>query len=220
VLPNVPLGYAAFDTGNKMIGRIQGVLLEKSAPDLLVDVHGVGYEIQAPISTFAMLGKVGDPVILYTHLTVREDAHQLFGFSDTNQRALFRTLIKLNGVGPRLALAILSGMDVQAFAHCVHTEDVASLTRLPGVGKKTAERLIVEMRDRLQEWQAPAPLWQAADQADKRASDIMLKDAESALVALGYKPTEAARMLERIADQASSSEEMIRLALRNSLSNT
>ena len=202
-----------------MIGRLQGVLLEKSLPDLLVDVHGVGYEVQAPVSTFATLGKVGDPVILYTHLVVREDAHQLFGFSDTNQRMLFRTLIKLNGVGPKLALAILSGMDVQAFARCVHTEDVASLTRLPGVGKKTAERLIVEMRDRLLEWQAPAPLWQASEQAEQQAADQCLQEAESALIALGYKPAEASRMLNRVADQASTPEELIRLALRNSLSN-
>lgn len=203
-----------------MIGRLQGVLLEKSAPDLLVDVHGVGYEVQAPISTIAMLGKVGDPVILYTHMSVREDAHQLYGFIDKSQRKLFRTLIKLNGVGPKLALAILSGMDVQAFALCVHNEDVASLTKLPGVGKKTAERLIVEMRDRLLEWDAPAPLWQAAARSEQSEADAMLQEAESALVALGYKPVEAARMLNRIADQASTPEEMIRLALRNSLGNS
>ncbi|MCY0963635.1 Holliday junction branch migration protein RuvA [Parathalassolituus penaei] len=203
-----------------MIGRLQGVLLEKSLPDLLVDVHGVGYEVQAPVSTFASLGKVGDPVILYTHLVVREDAHQLFGFSDTSQRTLFRTLIKLNGVGPKLALAILSGMDVQAFARCVHAEDVASLTKLPGVGKKTAERLIVEMRDRLQEWQAPAPLWQASEQAEQKQADDRLREAESALIALGYKPVEASRMLNRVADQASTPEELIRLALRNSLGNS
>ena len=202
-----------------MIGRLQGVLLEKSAPELLLDVNGVGYEIQAPITTFAVLGKIGEPATLYTHLAIREDAHQLYGFSDKNQRTLFRTLIKVSGVGPKLALAILSGMDVNAFAHCVHSEDVASLTRLPGVGKKTAERLIVEMRDRLKEWQAPAPLWAAADQAEKQTADSMLQEAEAALVVLGYKPAEAAKMLNRIAGQADTPEEMIRLALKNSLGN-
>jgi len=200
-----------------MIGRLQGFLLEKQAPELLIDVQGVGYEVQAPLSTFAVLGTPGEPVTLYTHLAVREDAHQLYGFSDKSQRTLFRTLIKVSGVGPKLALAILSGMDVNAFANCVHTEDVKSLTRLPGVGKKTAERLIVEMRDRLKEWQAPAPLWAMADQEEKNSADQALAEAESALVALGYKPQDASKMLLKVADQCSSPEEMIRLALRNSL---
>ncbi|WP_028294197.1 Holliday junction branch migration protein RuvA [Oceanobacter kriegii] len=202
-----------------MIGRLQGILLEKSAPELLLDVNGVGYEIQAPISTFAVLGRIGDPVILYTHLAIREDAHQLYGFSDKSQRTLFRTLIKVSGVGPKLALAILSGMDVNAFASCVHAEDVTALTKLPGVGKKTAERLIVEMRDRLKEWQSAGPLWDAVDQQEQASADSMLQDAESALVALGYKPTEAAKMLNKVAGQADSSEDLIRLALRNSLGN-
>jgi len=200
-----------------MIGRLQGFLLEKQAPELLIDVQGVGYEVQAPLSTFAVLGAPGEPVTLYTHLAVREDAHQLYGFSDKSQRTLFRTLIKVSGVGPKLALAILSGMDVNAFANCVHSEDVKSLTRLPGVGKKTAERLIVEMRDRLKEWQAPAPLWAMADQEEKNSADQALAEAESALVALGYKPQDASKMLLKVADQCSSPEEMIRLALRNSL---
>jgi len=200
-----------------MIGRLQGFLLEKQAPELLIDVQGVGYEVQAPLSTFAVLGTPGEPVTLYTHLAVREDAHQLYGFSDKSQRTLFRTLIKVSGVGPKLALAILSGMDVNAFANCVHSEDVKSLTRLPGVGKKTAERLIVEMRDRLKEWQAPAPLWAMADQEEKNSADQALAEAESALVALGYKPQDASKMLLKVADQCSSPEEMIRLALRNSL---
>tara|TARA_R110002050_G_scaffold15320_19_gene47255 strand:+ start:1537 stop:2148 length:612 start_codon:yes stop_codon:yes gene_type:complete len=203
-----------------MIGRLQGIVLEKSAPDLLVDVNGVGYEVQAPLTTFAVLGRIGESAVLYTHLAIREDAHQLYGFSDKSQRSLFRTLIKVSGVGPKLALAILSGMDVNAFAMCVHNEDITALTRLPGVGKKTAERLVVEMRDRLKEWQTPAPLWQAADHAEQASADQVLLEAESALVSLGYKPTEAARMLNKIADQASTSEELIRLALKNSLGNT
>lgn len=201
-----------------MIGRLQGVIVEKQAPELLLDVNGVGYEIMAPISTFAMLGAIGSPATLYTHLSIREDAHQLYGFSDKNQRTLFRTLIKVSGVGPKMALAILSGMDVKAFAICVHNEDIAALTKLPGVGKKTAERLIVEMRDRLTEWEAPAPLWAAADSSEKASTDAMLREAEGALVALGYKPQDAAKMLNKVAAQARSPEDMIRLALRSTLS--
>lgn len=201
-----------------MIGRLQGVIVEKQAPELLLDVNGVGYEILAPISTFAMLGAIGSPATLYTHLSIREDAHQLYGFSDKNQRTLFRTLIKVSGVGPKMALAILSGMDAKAFAICVHNEDIAALTKLPGVGKKTAERLIVEMRDRLTEWDAPAPLWVAADSNEKASTDAMLREAEGALVALGYKPQDAAKMLNKVAAQATSPEEMIRLALRSTLS--
>lgn len=200
-----------------MIGRLQGVIVEKQAPELLLDVNGVGYEILAPISTFAMLGAIGSPATLYTHLSIREDAHQLYGFSDKNQRTLFRTLIKVSGVGPKMALAILSGMDVKAFAICVHNEDIAALTKLPGVGKKTAERLIVEMRDRLTEWDAPAPLWAAADGSEQASTDAMLREAEGALVALGYKPQDAAKMLNKVAAQASSPEDMIRLALRSTL---
>lgn len=200
-----------------MIGRLHGVILEKQAPDLLLDVNGVGYEVQAPISTFAMLGRIGSEATLYTHLAIREDAHQLYGFSDKPQRTLFRTLIKVSGVGPKLALAILSGMDANAFALCVHNEDVAALTKLPGVGKKTAERLIVEMRDRLTEWQAPAPLWAAVDQAEKASLDSVLREAESALIALGYKPQDAAKMLNKVSSQADTPEELIRLALKNTL---
>lgn len=204
-----------------MIGRLQGVVLEKQAPELLVDVNGVGYELQAPMTTFTSLGAVGSPVTLYTHLAIRDDAHVLYGFSDKSQRTLFRTLIKVSGVGPKLALAILSGMDVNAFAHCVQTDDIASLTRLPGVGKKTAERLVVEMRDRLKEWQAPAPLFQQAEmnqaEAARATARHNLEEAETALVALGYKPAEATRMLNRVADQADTAEELVRLALKRSL---
>ncbi len=200
-----------------MIGRLQGVLLEKQAPELLLDVKGVGYELFAPISTFAQLGKVGEEATLYTHLAIREDAHQLYGFASKSERTLFRTLIKVSGVGPKLALGILSGMDAKAFALCVQTEDIKSLTKLPGVGKKTAERLIIEMRDRLSEWQAPAPLWAAVEQSEKAQENARLAEAESALVALGYKPQDAAKMLSKVASQASSAEELIRLALKHSL---
>ena len=200
-----------------MIGRLQGIILEKQAPDLLIDVNGVGYEVQAPLSTFVSLGKPGDVAVIYTHLAIREDAHQLYGFSDKGQRTLFRTLIKVSGVGPKLALAILSGMEVNSFASCVHAEDVTALTKLPGVGKKTAERLIVEMRDRLKEWQAPAPLWAAVDAKEQASRDQVLAEAESALVALGYKPTDAAKMLNKVAADDLSAEELIRLALKSTL---
>lgn len=201
-----------------MIGRLQGQLADKHAPELLVDVNGVGYEVSAPMSTFADIGAVGEPITLYTHLVVRDDAHLLYGFSSVNERSMFRTLIKVSGVGPKMGLAILSGMDANAFATCIQTEDVKSLTKLPGVGKKTAERLIVEMRDRLKEWHTQAPLWQAADQAEQSQANVLLAEAESALVALGYKPQEAAKMLSKVTDKVSGSEELIRIALRNSLS--
>ena len=135
-----------------MIGRIKGVLLSKKPPVLLVDVHGVGYEIDAPMSTFYQLGETGSDVVLHTHLVVREDAHQLFGFATETERRLFRALIKVTGVGAKMALTILSGSSADEFARYVQDNDTASLTRLPGVGKKTAERLIVEMRDRLTDW--------------------------------------------------------------------
>ncbi|MBE0483484.1 MAG: Holliday junction branch migration protein RuvA [Bacterioplanes sp.] len=200
-----------------MIGRLQGILLEKQTPHLLLDVNGVGYELQAPISTFVQLGSVGDVVVLYTHLAIREDAHQLYGFSDQGQRTLFKTLIKVSGVGPKLALAILSGMDVNAFTQCVHEENITALVKLPGVGKKTAERLIIEMRDRLVEWQAPAPLWQAVEKNEQQQRQHTLAEAESALVALGYKPQEASKMLNAVATDNATTEELIRQALRNSL---
>lgn len=201
-----------------MIGRLQGILLEKQAPELLLDVNGVGYEVTASLTTFAQLGSIGNPATLFTHLVVREDAQLLYGFADKSERTLFRTLIKVNGVGPKMAITILSGMDAHTFANCIHNEDMQSLTKLPGVGKKTAERLIVEMRDRLKEWQTPAPLWAAADSAEHASVGVVLAEAEQALTALGYKPTEAAKMLNKVANQASSAEELVRLALRNSLS--
>ena len=198
-----------------MIGRLSGRIAEKQAPELLIDVNGVGYELQAPLSSFVAIGKIGDPVVLYTHLAVREDAHQLYGFSDKAQRTMFRTLIKVSGVGPKLALGILSSMDADTFARCIQNQEVKALTGLPGVGKKTAERLIVEMQDRLKEWHTPAPLWQAVDQAEADERNSMIAEAESALVALGYKPTEASKMLSKIPQDMDSSEDMIRHALKS-----
>ena len=194
-----------------MIGRLQGALAAKQAPDLLVDINGVGYEVQAPMSTFAAIGKVGDPVTLYTHLAIRDDAHQLYGFADQGERSLFKTLIKVSGVGPKLALAILSGMDVNAFAQCVHQEDIASLTKLPGVGKKTAERLIIELRDKL----SSATSGPSSVSVVGGAAPIS-DDAQAALQGLGYKPSEAEKLVAAaLKDGAyTRSEDLIKAALK------
>ncbi|GAB2711897.1 MULTISPECIES: Holliday junction branch migration protein RuvA [Halomonas] len=193
-----------------MIGRLTGQLQEKKPPWLLLDVSGVGYEIEASMTTLVALPAVGDTAMLYTHLTVRDDAHLLYGFVRERERALFRALIKVNGVGPKLALAILSGMDEDAFMRCVHDDDTKALTKLPGVGKKTAERLIIEMRDRFPEWQqgeSPLPLEAAAAPARDN-----IAEAEAALTSLGYKPTEAAKMLADL-DRGETTEALIKAAL-------
>lgn len=193
-----------------MIGRLIGQLWEKKPPWLLLDVNGVGYELEASMNTLVALPAVGETAMLYTHLTVRDDAHLLYGFGRERERALFRALIKVNGVGPKLALAILSGMDEDAFMRCVHDDDSKALTRLPGVGKKTAERLIIEMRDRFPEWQqGDAPLAMEAAASPVQHS---VADAEAALVSLGYKPTEAAKMLTDL-DHSSTTEKLIKAAL-------
>lgn len=198
-----------------MIGRITGILLETQPPWLVVDVAGIGYELEASMTTLVALPGLGERVSLYTHLTVREDAHLLYGFAREQERALFRALIKVNGVGPKLALAILSGMDEDAFVRCVMDDDIKSLTRLPGVGKKTAERLIIEMRDRFPDWQHPGA---AATLPSGTALSVSgdtrdpLVDAEAALVSLGYKPTEASRMLSGL-EQQGSTEAIIKAAL-------
>lgn len=197
-----------------MIGRLRGTLLEKHPPRLLLDVGGVGYEVDAPMSTFYGLPAVGEGVTLHTHLVVREDAQLLYGFGSLTERRLFRSLIKVNGVGPKLALTILSGISAEEFAGCVHDNDTARLTGLPGVGKKTAERLIVEMRDRLSDWGADATLAASPDHGPADSGGEPVRDAVSALVALGFKPQEASRMVRAVGAQALSSEEIIRLALQ------
>ncbi len=196
-----------------MIGRLHGVLLEKQPPQLLLDVDGVGYEISAPMTTFYELPETGNEITLHTHLAVREDAHVLYGFLREQDRLLFRTLIKISGVGPKLALAILSGMSADEFAGCVQNGDSALLTRLPGVGKKTAERLVVELKDRLKDWQGTTLSTDITTNRATPASDA-LKDAISALVSLGYKPQEASRMVSQLESDGLSSEELIRLALK------
>ncbi|GAB2799635.1 Holliday junction branch migration protein RuvA [Halomonas shantousis] len=202
-----------------MIGRLRGILLEKQPPWIVVDVGGVGYELEAPMNTLLALPGIGEEVHLHTHLSVREDAHLLYGFSGPQERQLFRALIKVNGVGPKLALAILSGMEQNAFIRCVMEDDVKALTRLPGVGKKTAERLIVEMRDRFPHWSLEhgdglEAMGRAAT-AQAMAPDAQA-DAEAALVALGYKPTEASRMLSGLDDNLST-EGLIKAALTRKL---
>lgn len=181
---------------------------------MLLDVQGVGYEIQVSLTTFFELPAVGEQVTLHTHFVVREDAQLLYGFCAERERALFRTLIKVNGVGPKMALAILSGMNPDEFVRCVQGDDVTALVRLPGVGKKTAERLIVEMRDRLKEWGVEAA---AAGSQAQAGAPAVSEEAESALVALGYKPQDAAKMISAVyvPDDNPSCEALIRLALQN-----
>lgn len=200
-----------------MIGRIRGTLLEKQPPLLVIDVGGVGYEVSAPMSTFYGLGEIGSEVSLFTHHVVREDAQLLFGFANRSERELFRSLIRVSGVGPKLALTILSGIEADAFVACVHHNDTAQLVKLPGVGRKTAERLLVEMRDRLDDWAAAPVVAVAVEGAAGVAGGAsrLVADAESALVALGYKPQEAARAISAVlGDEIDSSEELIRLALK------
>jgi len=199
-----------------MIGRLRGIIIEKKAPSLLLDVNGVGYEVEAPMSTFYELPKVGDEVIIYTHLVVREDAHLLFGFIKESDRALFRSLIKVSGVGGKLALALLSGMSTHDFIKTIKSNDIASLTRIPGVGKKTAERLVIEMRDRLKEL---LPASASAEEHTAIPDDVLppddIKDAVSALISLGFKPPEASRMVSGIDTRGLRSEEIIRRALQS-----
>lgn len=198
-----------------MIGRLSGILLEKQPPHLLIDVNGVGYEVEAPMSTFYQLPGLGEKVTLHTHLIVREDAHLLCGFASPGERQLFRHLIKVNSVGAKLALAILSGISAAEFARCVQQKDSSALTRLPGVGKKTAERLIIEMHDRLDD--LPAELLPVASQSPGQTTASLSnpeRDALSALVALGYKPQEASRLLQHVDTVNLDSEAIIRLALK------
>jgi holliday junction DNA helicase RuvA len=193
-----------------VIGSLHGVLAEKEAPRLLVEVQGVGYEVETPMSTFLVTPPVGSTVRLRIHHVLREDASLLFGFATEEERSLFRALLKVNGVGPRMALAVLSGVTAEAFQQAIAREDAASLTRIPGVGRKTAERLLVEMRDHF----AALPRRSGAGAVAVSARD----EALHALVALGYKPAEATRMLDAVqADAAASTEDLLRAALRTAV---
>lgn len=203
-----------------MIGRLSGTVLEKQAPYLLLDVQGVGYELQAPMTTFYQLPALGAAVVLHTHFSVSETSQQLFGFIAARDRELFRLLIKVSGVGPKMAVGIMS-MEADDFVRCVMSDNVTALVKVPGVGKKTAERLIVEMRDKLKDWSIPKPSAEGEVikiEPSEPTSNAMVAEAESALVALGYKPTEAARAVSAVmADDIDRSEELIRQALRTML---
>ena len=194
-----------------MIGRLQGKLVVKQPPFLLLNVNGVGYEVEAPMSTFYELPEIGADVLLHTHLLVREDAHILYGFHREDERRLFRSLLKISGVGGKMALAILSGMSTQDFFRCVQYDDHAALTRIPGVGKKTAQRLVIEIKDKLD---IPEQGSARAAQGLAPAAMTPADEAVSALVALGYKPADAARMVKAVAGEDVSSEALIRAALQ------
>ena len=199
-----------------MIGFLRGRIVKKQAPVLVLDVHGVGYELDASMNTFYQLPGTGEEVELLTHLVVREDAHTLYGFGTEDERYVFRALIRVNGVGAKMALGILSGISTLEFRHCIEAGDTTRLTRVPGVGTKTAQRLIVEMRDRLGDWQAgnqadkdrPAPRARAAEPVN---------EAINAMISLGYRPQEASRLVHGAATDDMNSEDLIRAALKAAL---
>ncbi|WP_283125794.1 Holliday junction branch migration protein RuvA [Providencia stuartii] len=205
-----------------MIGRLRGIVLEKQPPIVLLELQGVGYEVHMPMTCFYELPEIGQEAIIFTHFVVREDAQLLYGFNDKQERALFKELIKVNGVGPKLALAILSGMSAQQFVSAIEKEAISSLVKLPGIGKKTAERLVVEMKDRFKglngdlfnqntDITLPDVNSKAPSSADIEA------EAATALVSLGYKPQEASRMVSKVAKPDSDCETLIRDALRAAL---
>ena len=191
-----------------MIGRLKGLLIESAPGQLLIDVGGVGYEVEISLTTYVQVLETEGPVTVHTHLVVRDDAHLLYGFASIGEREMFRTLIKVNGVGPRMALGILSGLDSASFARAVTGNDVKALTALPGVGKKTAERLIIEMRDKVDSFDVSG-----LDNPSTMTNNA-IEDAESALIGLGYRPQEAARAVSRVTDPAEDVESLIRQALK------
>lgn len=204
-----------------MIGNIRGIILEKQPPEVLIEAGGVGYEVQVPMTSFYELPEIGQEANLCIHFVVREDAQLLFGFANKRERAVFRELIKASGVGPKLALTILSGMNAQQFMQCVSMEDVTGLTKLPGVGKKTAERLVIEMRDRLSKLakdQGYAETVHLTPDLPVENTFVQRTDAKeealSALIALGYKPPQASKVINSVYTDGTSSEQLIREALR------
>ncbi|MDI4650493.1 MULTISPECIES: Holliday junction branch migration protein RuvA [Pseudoalteromonas] len=206
-----------------MIGRLNGLLVEKQPPEILIEVSGVGYEVQMPMTCFYDLPAVGEQAVIYTHFVVREDAQLLFGFNNKTERALFRELLKANGVGPKLGLAILSGMSAQQFVSCVNNEDATTLVKLPGVGKKTAERLVLEMKDRLKDWgndlftpfSDNAVIEPSSD--DTLVANNAADDAVSALVALGYKLPQAQKAVKAVNKPDMTTEVLIKEALKSML---
>jgi Holliday junction DNA helicase RuvA len=199
-----------------MIGFLRGKLVLKSPPLLMLDVNGVGYEVEAPMTTFYNLPAIGIEIKLHTHLVVREDAHILFGFSTEADRSMFRTLIKVNGVGPKLALTILSGQSAEEFHRCIYNNDTQALVRLPGVGKKTAERLVIEMRDRLPDLDDSVDSSVLIVDQSQRVNNPK-QEAISALCSLGYKPLDASKMVQNISTEGKSCEDIIRMALQGTI---
>jgi Holliday junction DNA helicase RuvA len=201
-----------------VIGRLRGTLAEKQPPHVIIDINGLGYELEVPMTTLYRLPSVGEPLTLHTHLVVREDAHLLYGFFEKRERELFRELIRLNGVGPKLALALMSGLEVDELVRCVQAQDTSVLVRIPGVGKKTAERLLVELKDRFKAWETvPGMSSLVVEPRTGGAVSSAENDAVSALISLGYKPQEASRAVSAIKEDGLSSEDMIRRALKGML---
>lgn len=198
-----------------MISYLKGILALKKPPLLLIEVNKIGYECQAPMSTFYDLPDVGHEVFLHTHLAVREDAHTLYAFMKEQERVLFRALIKVSNVGPKLALAILSGIESEQFVRCIHDQDVTALTKVPGVGRKTAERLVIELRDRFDDWNLEPLKVELLSPQDKE--NKMLQEGIGALIALGFKPQEASRLISGVKTTFDSTETLIRLALQASI---
>ena len=200
-----------------MIGFLKGRLAMKQPPTLMLDVNGVGYELEAPMSTFYGLPATGEPVALFTHLVVRDDAHILFGFGTDAERRLFRGLLKVSGVGPKIALGVLSGASAEDFLRIVEAEDVAMLTRIPGIGRKTAERIIIEMRDSVQKLSMPTPLGASPGPGMVPPPQSPQSEAFSALIALGYKPPEVTRLLKSADEPGLTTTEIIRRALKSAV---
>ena len=208
-----------------MIGRLSGTLAEKNPPEILIECAGVGYEVSMPMTSIYALPELNEQAVVYTHFVVREDAQLLYGFANTTERKLFRLLIKVNGVGPKLALAVLSAMSADQFVSCVAHDDVSGIVKIPGVGKKTAERLLIEMRDRLKDWQVtsltPAtdamPVQLSTEQTFATAFNDHKGDAINALISLGYKQAQADKAVKLVYSEGMSSEDIIRLALKSML---
>ena len=205
-----------------MIGRLRGKLIEKQAPEILIECHGIGYEVTVPMTSMYALPELNEEAIIYTHFVVREDAQLLYGFANRTERKLFRLLIKASGVGPKLALAILSGMSAEQFVSCVAHDDVTTIVKIPGVGKKTAERLLIEMRDRIKDWhtQDSLPIGEneplVINNNEQFASNSK-GDAMNALVSLGYSQAQADKAIKSIYTKDKSSEDLIRDALKSML---
>ncbi|NWC07485.1 Holliday junction branch migration protein RuvA [Pseudomonas agarici] len=205
-----------------MIGRLRGTLAEKQPPHLILDVNGLGYELEVPMTTLYRLPSVGEPLTLHTHLVVREDAQLLYGFVGKRERDFFRELIRLNGVGPKLALALMSSLEVDELVRCVSAQDTSALVKVPGVGKKTAERLLVELKDRFKAWETVPSMFALVPNQPDGSPPVPVPvpvasaetDAVSALISLGYKPQEASKAVSAIKEKGLSSEDMIRRALK------